>query len=414
MAMRSLMIAPAMPALTGNGLAMRLGVFLEALKRVGEVDLAVLPVAGSADAPPTLPQALGAEVRIFPMQDRVDTHFALVARVRDPAERLRAFQQYGRSSLAARLSRAVVAEFAAAYSGRSYDLIHVGRAYMAEAGLAFAGGARLSLDIDENDAAVWRSFAARRRRTGDFAAAAMLEVDSEALEREMASALPRFDLLFASSAAEASSLSRLAPSRSITVAPNAASARSFPFHRDHGEAVVFVGGLGYWPNADGLAWLLSRVWPEVASRRPQAALWLVGAGMTPDIRRLARQPGVRTFGAVPDLAPIYRRAALAVAPLRCGGGTRIKIIEAALAGVATVATPFAAAGLPLRDGCDAWLANSDRDFAQAIVAALGDPAERRRRAASARRRLAGRHERGRAVARLACQLSASTLTNARN
>ncbi len=181
--MRILMIAPAMPALTGNGLAMRLGVFLEALSRLGAVDLAVLPVAGQSDASPTLPQALGATVNLLPIAGQIDTHFSLIARLRDPQERLRAFRQYGRSSLSARLPPQALGAFAAAFAGRDYDLVHVGRAYLAEAGLAVAGARRRSLDVDEDDAVAWRSLAKRRRRRGEFDAAAMLEADSAALER---------------------------------------------------------------------------------------------------------------------------------------------------------------------------------------------------------------------------------------
>jgi glycosyltransferase involved in cell wall biosynthesis len=134
-------------------------------------------------------------------------------------------------------------------------------------------------------------------------------------------------------------------------------------------------------------------------------LWLVGGGCPPELARLARRAGARSLGAVDDLAAVYRRATLAVAPLRCGGGTRIKIVEAALARVPVVATPFGAAGLPLRDGRDLWLADGAADFADAVVEALGDGAERARRADSAYRRLVGRHERNAAVRALACQLA---------
>jgi len=402
--MRSLMIAPTTPALGGNGLAMRMGLFLEALRRLGEVDLIVAPLAGGAGAPATLARALGVETRVVPVAGREDTHFALISRLRDPGQRLQAMRQYGRSGLAARLSPAVLAEIAAA-AGRDYDLVHVGRAYLARAGLAVAGARALSLDVDENDVEALRSQAARRRRLGEAAAASLLAAESEALEREMRRDLPKFPRLFASSAAEAATLRVIAPESAILVAPNAAGAGARP--RGDGRTVAFVGNLGYWPNVEGAAWLLGRVWPRVAARRRAAAprLWLVGDGCPPELARLARSAGARALGAVDDLAAVYRRATLAVAPLRCGGGTRIKIVEAALARVPVVATPFGAAGLPLRDGRDLWLADGAADFADAVVEALDNGAERARRAESAYRRLVGRHERNNAVRALACQLA---------
>jgi glycosyltransferase involved in cell wall biosynthesis len=398
------MIAPAMPALSGNGLAMRMGVFLAALRRLGEVDLIVAAFAGGLDAPPSLPTALGVETRVIPLAGREDTHFALIARLRDPAERLRAMRQYGRSAFAARLSPPVLADVAAAFAGRHYDRVHVGRAYLARAGLAIAGAAALSLDADENDAIALRSQAAARRRAGEPLAAAQLGAESEALEREMRAELPQFARLFASSAAEAASLRALAPGPRLQVAPNAARAGGRP--RDDGRTLLFVGNLGYWPNVEGLVWLLERVWPRVVagSARPPA-LWLAGGGCPPELARLARRAGARLLGAVEDLEAVYGRATLALAPLRCGGGTRIKIVEAALARVPVVATSFGAAGLGLRSGRDLWLADELSDFASAVIEALADPVARRGRAESAHLRLIGRHERESAVRALACQFA---------
>jgi glycosyltransferase involved in cell wall biosynthesis len=402
--MRSLMIAPIMPALGGNGLAMRMGVFLEALRRLGETDLVVVPLAGGADALPTLARTLGVETRITPVAGREDSHYALIARLRDPVQRLQAMRQYGRSALAARLSPAVVADAAAATAGRDYDLVHVGRAYLARAGLAVAAARALSLDVDENDVLALRSQAARRRCCGEPVAAALLAAEGEALENEMRRDLPNFPQLFASSADEAASLRPFAPDSTILVAPNAASAGARP--HDDGRTIVFVGNLGYWPNAEGVAWFLDRVWPRVAARAaPAPRLWLVGCGCPPALERLARRAGARLLGAVDDLGAVYRRASLALAPLRCGGGTRIKVIEAALSRVPVIATRFGATGLPLRDGRDIWLADDAVDFADAVIAALSHRADRARRSESAYRRLVSRHEREAAVRTLACQLA---------
>jgi polysaccharide biosynthesis protein PslH len=78
----------------------------------------------------------------------------------------------------------------------------------------------------------------------------------------------------------------------------------------------------------------------------------------------------------PDLSPLYASAALAVAPIRSGGGTRIKILEALAAGRAMICTEFAAEGLELRDGTDLEFANSDEDIAARISELIDDPARR--------------------------------------
>ena len=91
-----------------------------------------------------------------------------------------------------------------------------------------------------------------------------------------------------------------------------------------------------------------------------------------------------------------------------GGGTRIKIVEAALARVPLIATPFGAAGLGLRPERDLWLAGDAGKFAAAVTAALSDRAERVRRAESAYLRLVARHERENAIRALACQLGGAS------
>src|SRR5262249_2536896 len=97
-----LFVSPAVPAAGGNGLAMRLGLFLEALVRVGDVQLVVLPVSGPPVAS-ALCERLGVQPHFVPVSGRADTHFSLLAGLRDDRERLAAFADYGRPSLTAGL-----------------------------------------------------------------------------------------------------------------------------------------------------------------------------------------------------------------------------------------------------------------------------------------------------------------------
>ena len=101
---RALFIAPAMPALSGNGLAMRLGMFLEGLAAVAAVELVVLPIVGPATASAALPEKLGIMPVIIPVAGRADTVFGLIARIKEPRARAAAFGKYGRGSLR-RMSR---------------------------------------------------------------------------------------------------------------------------------------------------------------------------------------------------------------------------------------------------------------------------------------------------------------------
>jgi polysaccharide biosynthesis protein PslH len=122
---------------------------------------------------------------------------------------------------------------------------------------------------------------------------------------------------------------------------------------------------------------------------PDATLEIVGDAPPAAVRALAGD-GVVVTGHVADARPHLDGAAVVAAPLRLGGGMRVKVLEALAAGKATVATPRAAAGLELVPGTHALLADRDADLSDALAQLLEDP-ERRRRMGSAARDWAATH-----------------------
>lgn len=111
------------------------------------------------------------------------------------------------------------------------------------------------------------------------------------------------------------------------------------------DSLVFAGNYSHPPNIDAAVWLAEDILPRVQERRPQARLKLVGVHMPPRMRALAALPGVEVVGEVPTLDPVLARAALIMAPIRTGGGMRMKVLHAMAAGRAVVTTPLGAAGL---------------------------------------------------------------------
>jgi glycosyltransferase involved in cell wall biosynthesis len=91
-------------------------------------------------------------------------------------------------------------------------------------------------------------------------------------------------------------------------------------------------------------------------------------------------------GWVADVAPFYDAADLAIVPLRAGGGTRIKLLEAAGRGVPVVSTRFGAMGTSLRPGCELMIADDAARFARACAALLRDEPAAHAMAARAARR----------------------------
>ena len=153
------------------------------------------------------------------------------------------------------------------------------------------------------------------------------------------------------------------------------------------ETLIFFGGMGYAPNVDGSSrFLVREVLPLVWAVRPAVRLLLVGSNPAPEVKALAG-PQVEVTGTVPAVLLYLRRAALAIVPLRSGGGTRLKILEAMAAGTPVVSTRLGAEGLDLVDREEAWLTQcSAAEIAEAILTLLATPAAAERMAVAARRR----------------------------
>jgi glycosyltransferase involved in cell wall biosynthesis len=94
---------------------------------------------------------------------------------------------------------------------------------------------------------------------------------------------------------------------------------------------------------------------------------------------------------VPDVRPYYAQASVFIVPLRLGGGTRLKIVEAMAMGIPVVSTTVGAEGLDTRPGEDIWIANDPMSFAQGVLHLLSD-AELRRRLIAGGRDLARRYD----------------------
>jgi glycosyltransferase involved in cell wall biosynthesis len=153
------------------------------------------------------------------------------------------------------------------------------------------------------------------------------------------------------------------------------------------DELLFVGTLCYEPNIDALRFFLGSVWPELRRRRPGVRLSVVGREPTPVAAALHDGESVFVHADVPDLAPYYERAAVVIAPIRQGGGTRLKVLEALMKGKALVATAVGAEGLDLRPGTDLELADTPEAIVAACDRLLGDPAGRRRLGARGRERV---------------------------
>lgn len=196
------------------------------------------------------------------------------------------------------------------------------------------------------------------------------QLDAEA----EADLLRRADLVIAIQAQEGEVVRQMVPGQTkVVVAPMSQPALDAP-QPGEGAGLLFVGS-GTAPNVDGMRWFLAEVWPLIRAQRPDVSISIAGL-VCGKLGAEAQLPGVSLLGRVPNLAGLYRRADVVVAPLRVGSGLKIKLIEALAAGKAIVASPVTLQGVE-RLLQDAVLrAETADEFAAAVLNLLDDPSYR--------------------------------------
>lgn len=158
------------------------------------------------------------------------------------------------------------------------------------------------------------------------------------------------------------------------------------------DTVLFFGTLNYGPNRDGIVRFCRNSWPLVRAERPEARLEIVGIDPPPDVRALGELPGVVFTGFVPDIRTKLWTATMSIAPLRWGGGTRLKIVESLAAGCPVVSTSAGVEGLELADGQEIRIADRPEDLAQAILDLMNDPDKRAMLSWEGRRAVAEKYD----------------------
>jgi len=250
---------------------------------------------------------------------------------------------------------------------------------------ALSSGCRVWIDFHNLDSEIWErtSESSSSAPVGLFARAQSPRV--RALERRLVCAARGISCV---SARDAAALRELGPAAEPTVVPNGVDLERYGYRMESPgtEVLFFVGDLSWPPNADGIRWFASAVWPLVKALRPAARFEVLGRAAPKDVSRLA-SADFALLGEGEDTRPHWSRAAVAVVPLLAGGGSRLKILEAAACGVPVVSTPVGAEGLELEPESEIRLRESPSEFAAAVAELLADPAAARRQASAARARV---------------------------
>jgi glycosyltransferase involved in cell wall biosynthesis len=205
-----------------------------------------------------------------------------------------------------------------------------------------------------------------------------------------ARAIRRSQATFVCSEQDRRHLQRLGLGKSVHVVPNAIRMPADPAIAADalpaGKRLLYIGNYEYEPNQRAAERLVVRIWPLIRARHPDATLTIAGKGP----ERLgcfgAPPPGVMFTGFVPSVEALYAETRVVCCPLLTGGGTRLKLIEAAGFGKAMVSTHIGAEGLDFREGAEILLRDDDASFAEACSTLLEDDAACRRLGSAARAR----------------------------
>ena len=158
------------------------------------------------------------------------------------------------------------------------------------------------------------------------------------------------------------------------------------------NTLVYNGSLTYFANYDAMQWFLAEVYPRIKQAVPGVTLVITGSTKGVNIAGLPLDTSVNLSGYVDDVRPIVNSASVCVVPIRRGGGTRLKILEAMALGTPIVSTSKGAESLEVTPGHDILIADEPAEFADQVIHLLRDAAQREQLATNARRLVEQRYD----------------------
>jgi glycosyltransferase involved in cell wall biosynthesis len=365
---RLLYLSPITPLHTGSGLAMRAFHNLAALSGAYDITLLIIPTGFRSAKPAAEVRALCESIHVMAVGPGNDLSLFL---------RLVLFKLLGASALGRRrpfefrsCSRRRLGEAAERVAGKTFAVIHVFRLYLGPYAFRLLRdnpAARVQLDLDDFESRVRRDQSERLRLERRRKRGIRLLLEATAYERLERRWLGRFDRVFVCSDMDRQRLGEAYGDLPIAVLPNVCVPPAPEARRKTGAPFVFlfVGSFSYFPNADGLEYLCGRVLPQMGKRKKnEFVIRVVGGGVDWRTRlRFLFDRRIRFLGRVSRIDRFYDGADAALAPLRTGGGTRIKIIEAIAHRLPVVSTSKGIEGLRLEPGVDALVGDTSEEFA---------------------------------------------------
>ncbi len=379
--MKILFLTPQLPYPPRQGTQIRNFHLLKAAASAHRVDLLSFARQGETLASAEPLREFCGEIRLVPAPNRTQAarlRVLLTSRDPDMAHRLR--------------SEGFVATLRGMLASEHYDVVQVEGIELARyvpVIRSAAGKAKIIFD-DHNAEYLLQGRAALvdARHPATWPKSIYSAIQYQKLRRHESRVCQIADAVLAVSDDDAAALRRLGHIAPVTVVPNGVDTQHYapdPTTSPEPATLLFTGTMDYRPNVDAVRWFVSRVLPLVIERRPETRFQIVGRSPDPSVRELASdRPTVIVTGAVDDVSQYFARATVFVVPMRMGGGVRLKILEALAAGVPVVSTAMGAEGTSLTHGKELLIADTEEQFAQAVLGLMEDIALRRQLASAGR------------------------------
>jgi glycosyltransferase involved in cell wall biosynthesis len=241
---------------------------------------------------------------------------------------------------------------------------------------------RMILDLDDIETDLKRDWYRLSPPRG-WRARLAARIDIAILERYQRRMLKRFDRILVASDPDRK---RLGNGSELCVIPNGTDVGRGPFSdSSDGRTLLCLGTYGHWPNVDGLQNFIRNILPLIQREFPDVRVLVVGRDMPDAVTCLHDGKHILVSPDVPEVDPFYQESTVSVVPLRLGGGTRLKILEAFAIGTPVVSTSIGCHGLNVQDGEHLLIGDSPEAFARACLTLLHNKEQRADLTAHARK-----------------------------
>ncbi len=221
--------------------------------------------------------------------------------------------------------------------------------------------------------------ARRSRVESSWLARIYVGLQAKRLKRYETSQSLNFDINIMMSKMDELELKAMVPSVKTDIVPNGVDIEYFSVSSlPQEKAIIYTGGMNMFANKDAVLHLIEDIWPKIKAKIPGAIFYVIGQDPPDELLKISAQdPSIKILGYVDDVRPYVAKSSVYVVPLRVGGGTRLKVLDALAQGKAIVSTAVGCEGIEVTDGLNIHIENNDVNFSNRVVELLSNQARRR-------------------------------------